>query len=134
MTGAGPFPILHAMHPRAWILAACVWAAIGVACGAFGAHALKETLGEQLPVWETAVRYQLVHALAVLAFGLFRERSSGRDFPAALLLFGSVFFSGSLYALSLGFLKGLMGPITPLGGLMMIAGWIFFAREAVRSR
>lgn len=122
------------MHPRAWILAGCVWAALGVALGAFGAHALRETLGDQLDTWETAVRYQLVHALAVLVFGLFRERTTGKDFPAALLLFGSVFFSGSLYALSLGFMKSVMGPLTPIGGFMMILGWIFFAREATRSR
>lgn len=122
------------MHPRVWILAGCLWAALGVMLGAFGAHALKETLGENLANWDTAVRYQLVHALALIAFGLFRERSTGKDFPAALLFFGSVFFSGSLYALSLGFLKSVMGPLTPLGGALMILGWIFFAREAVRAR
>jgi uncharacterized membrane protein YgdD (TMEM256/DUF423 family) len=123
------------MNPRAWILAGCVWAAIGVVLGAFGAHALKGTLTpEQLANWDTAVRYQLVHALALIAFGLFGERTSGRDYPGLLLLFGSFFFSGSLYALCLGFLTSVMGPLTPLGGLMMIVGWLGFANEARRRR
>jgi uncharacterized membrane protein YgdD (TMEM256/DUF423 family) len=123
------------MNARAWVLAGCVWAALGVVCGAFGAHALKATLTpEALVTWETAVRYQLVHALALIAYGLFCERASGRDLPGVLFVFGSFFFSGSLYALALDFLKSLMGPITPLGGVLMIAGWIAFAREALRRR
>jgi len=123
------------MNPRAWILLGCVWAALGVVCGAFGAHALKETLQpEQLVTWETAVRYQLVHALALVLFGLFGERTTGKDFPGVLLFLGSLCFSGSLYALCFGFLTSLMGPITPLGGLLMILGWIGFAREALRRR
>lgn len=123
------------MNPRAWILVGCVWAALGVVCGAFGAHALKESFTpEQLAIWETAVRYQLVHALALVLFGLFGERSTGKEYPGLLLFSGSLFFSGSLYALSFGFLTGIMGPITPLGGLMMILGWLGFAREALRRR
>jgi uncharacterized membrane protein YgdD (TMEM256/DUF423 family) len=123
------------MHGRAWILLGCSWAALGVVLGAFGAHLLKSTLApEQLVTWDTAVRYQLVHALALIAFGLFSERSSGRDYPGALLLLGSLFFSGSLYALCFEFLKSVMGPLTPLGGLMMILGWLGFAREALRRR
>lgn len=123
------------MNPRAWILVGCIWAALGVVCGAFGAHALKDSLTpEQLAVWETAVRYQLVHALALVLFGLFGERSTGKEYPGLLLLLGSLFFSGSLYALCFGFLTGIMGPITPIGGLMMILGWLGFAREALRRR
>jgi uncharacterized membrane protein YgdD (TMEM256/DUF423 family) len=124
------------VHPRVWILLGCVWAAVGVATGAFGAHALKAALEARgtLATWDTAVRYQLVHALALIAFGLFRERTSGNDFPPVLLFLGSLCFSGSLYALSFEFWKGLMGPITPLGGVMMIAGWLGFAREALRRR
>jgi uncharacterized membrane protein YgdD (TMEM256/DUF423 family) len=123
------------MNPRAWILAGCVWAAIGVVLGAFGAHALKDTFTpEQLANWDTAVRYQLLHALALVAFGLFGERTSGKDYPGVLLLLGSVLFSGSIYALCFGFLARVMGPLTPLGGSMMIAGWIGFALEARRRR
>jgi len=123
------------MNPRAWILAGCSWAAVGVVLGAFGAHLLKGTLSaEQLVTWETAVRYQLVHAFALIAFGLFGERTSGKDYPGVLLLLGSVFFSGSLYALCFGFPASVMGPLTPLGGMMMIAGWLGFANEARRRR
>ena len=123
------------MNPRAWILVGCVWAALGVVLGAFGAHLLKAKLeAEQLANWDTAVRYQLVHALAVVAFGLFSERSNGKEYPGVLLLLGSLFFSGSIYALCFGFLANVMGPVTPLGGLMMIGGWLGFAREAVRRR
>jgi uncharacterized membrane protein YgdD (TMEM256/DUF423 family) len=123
------------MNPRIWVLAGCVWAALGVVLGAFGAHALKSTLTpEGLANWDTAVRYQLVHALALVVYGVFSERVSGRDHPGLLFLFGSFFFSGSLYLLSLGIAKGLMGPLTPLGGVLLIVGWLAFAREALRRR
>jgi uncharacterized membrane protein YgdD (TMEM256/DUF423 family) len=123
------------MNPRAWILVGCVWAALGVVLGAFGAHALEDTLApEKLADWDTAVRYQLVHALALVAFGLFGERTNGKDYPGVLLLLGSLCFSGSIYALCFEFLVRLMGPITPLGGVMMIGGWIGFALEARRRR
>jgi uncharacterized membrane protein YgdD (TMEM256/DUF423 family) len=123
------------MNPRAWVLAGCVWAALGVVLGAFGAHALKGTFSpEQLASWDTAVRYQVVHALALIAFGLFGERTSGKDYPGILLLLGSLCFSGSIYALCFGFLESVMGPATPLGGLMMVGGWIGFALEARRRR
>src|SRR5262245_15710291 len=118
------------MNPRVWIFVGCSWAALGVVLGAFGAHGLRATLApDQLANWETAVRYQLFHGLALVAFGLFSERTSGRDWPAVLLLCGSFFFSVSIYALCFEFAKGLMGPITPLGGLMMTVGWIGFAIE-----
>ena len=124
------------MNPRLWILLGCVWAALGVGLGAFGAHALRAALTAHstLDVWETAVRYQLVHALALIAFGLFSERTRGGDYPGLLFLFGSFFFSGSLYALAFETWKGLMGPLTPLGGVLMILGWLGFAREALRRR
>jgi len=124
------------MNPRLWILLGCLWAALGVVLGAFGAHALRETLvaSGKLESFETGVRYQLVHAFALLAFGLFRERNPGRDYPAVLFLLGSFFFSGSIYALSFGFMTALMGPLTPLGGALVIAGWLGFAREALRRR
>lgn len=131
----GSFPILGSMNPRAWILVGCIWAALGVSFGAFGAHALKDMLTpEELANWDTAVRYQLLHALAMVAFGLFGERSSGKEYPGVLFLFGSFFFSGSLYALCFGFAKSVMGPLTPVGGLLMILGWLGFAREALRRR
>jgi uncharacterized membrane protein YgdD (TMEM256/DUF423 family) len=123
------------MNPRAWIFLGCLSAALAVGLGALGAHLLEQRLEPaQLVVWETGVRYQLVQAFGLIAFGLFRERAGRSDLPAVLLFLGSVAFSGSLYALAFGLMKGLMGPVTPLGGLLMIAGWLFFAREAVRGR
>jgi uncharacterized membrane protein YgdD (TMEM256/DUF423 family) len=124
------------MHPRIWIFLGCAWAALGVALGAFGAHALRESLtaAGKLETWETGVRYQLFHALALIAFGIFRERSTGGDLPGGLLLLGSFFFSGSIYALSFDFMTPLAGPITPLGGILAILGWLGFAREALRRR
>jgi uncharacterized membrane protein YgdD (TMEM256/DUF423 family) len=124
------------MNPRLWIVLGCLWAALGVVLGAFGAHALEESLtaSGHLDEWDTAVRYQLVHALALIALGLFGERSNGKEYPGLLLLLGSFFFSGSIYALCFDFSTSLMGPITPLGGFLMIIGWLGFAREALRRR
>jgi uncharacterized membrane protein YgdD (TMEM256/DUF423 family) len=98
---------------------------ISVAFGAFGAHALRGRLSpEMLAVFETAVRYQMYHALAVLAVGLIMARLGGWLFAAAGWLFtaGIVLFSGSLYALALTGVTTL-GAITPLGGLAFLAGW-----------
>ena len=123
------------MNPRIWIFIGCAWAALGVVLGAFGAHWLKTQLtADQLANWDTAVRYQLIHALALIVFGLYSERTTGRDWPALLFLFGSFFFSVSIYALCFEFAKSFMGPITPIGGFMMILGWIGFALEALRRR
>jgi uncharacterized membrane protein YgdD (TMEM256/DUF423 family) len=100
----------------------CVWMAIAVGLGAFGAHALKSTLSvERLAVWETAVRYQVYVALGLQ---IARRWSLG----TRLLLAGSLIFSGSLYALCLSDQRWL-GAITPLGGLGMISGWLALAWE-----
>jgi len=123
-------------NARPWIALGCLSAAVAVALGAFGAHAWKDALTErgQLANWDTAVRYQLVHALALIVFELFRERTNTRTFTAWMFFFGSVAFSGSLYALCFGIGKTLMGPLTPLGGLLLLAGWIAFAVAALRRR
>jgi len=98
---------------------------IGVAAGAFGAHALRSHLTpDLLATWETAVRYQLVHALALLATGWAATRWPGALIRSAGWLFfvGTVVFSGSLYILSLTGLRWL-GAVTPIGGLAFLAGW-----------
>jgi uncharacterized membrane protein YgdD (TMEM256/DUF423 family) len=98
---------------------------LAVAFGAFGAHALRGRLSpEMLAVFETAVRYQMYHALAILAVGLMLGRSGGWLFSTAGWLFtaGIVLFSGSLYALALTGTT-ILGAITPLGGLAFLAGW-----------
>ena len=108
-----------------WLVAAAASGAVGVVCGAFGAHALRGRLEPgQLASWSTAVEYQLLHAVALLALALFAQ-ATGRavTVPAGLFLAGTVLFSGSIYVLLLGGPR-LLGPVTPLGGLCLIAGWI----------
>jgi len=98
---------------------------IGVAAGAFGAHGLRARLtSEMLAVWETAVRYQLYHALALLAvaWAVTRWPSGATTAAGWLFVVGTLVFSGSLYVLSLSGIRWL-GAITPIGGVAFIAGW-----------
>jgi uncharacterized membrane protein YgdD (TMEM256/DUF423 family) len=102
---------------------------LGVALGAFGAHALKARLGaDMLGTFEVGVRYQMYHALALLAVGLAQTRWPGAVLTASGWLFvtGTVLFSGSLYVLSLTGTRWL-GAITPIGGLALLAGWLCLA-------
>jgi uncharacterized membrane protein YgdD (TMEM256/DUF423 family) len=114
------------------VVAGAVLAALGVIFGAFGAHALKSRIGvEALGWWQTAVEYQMWHALAVLGLGLAAPRW-GR-LPGWMLVAGAVVFSGTLYAVALGAPRW-FGAITPFGGLAMIAGWLLLALRAFRAR
>lgn len=100
--------------------------ALGLAAGAFGAHALKARLApELLAVFDTAARYQMLHALALLAAAWAVTRWPGRAAGAAGLCFigGTVLFSGSLYLMVATGARAL-GAITPLGGVLFIAGWV----------
>ena len=100
--------------------------ALAVAAGAFGGHLLKERLStELLAIFEVAVRYHMYHALALLGAGWAAAQWPGPWTTAAGYCFavGIVFFSGSLYVLSLSGVRWL-GAITPLGGLAFIAGWL----------
>mgnify|MGYP001544584375 CR=1 FL=1 len=111
-------------------------AALAVAAGAFGAHALKGHLSpEELAIFETGARYQMYHALALLAVAWAATRWPGPAVRAAGWLFvvGTLFFSGSLYALALSGVRWL-GAITPLGGLAFLAGWGCLAVGAWRGR
>ena len=110
----------------------------GVALGAFGAHGLKNTLSpDMLIVFETAVRYQMYHAVALIATGMLIRLS--REFDPQTLRFagwsfiaGIVFFSGSLYLLVLSG-QHWLGAITPLGGLAFIIGWILLGWTYIRK-
>lgn len=113
-------------NPFAFV--ACVLLALAVTLGAFGAHWLRPLLGEQQQeVWKTAVLYHFVHSLGMLVLAFtdpLRFRLVNR-----LLFAGTVCFSGSLYGLSLPVVQNsafasVLGPITPLGGLCFVAGWI----------
>jgi uncharacterized membrane protein YgdD (TMEM256/DUF423 family) len=112
-----------------WILVGALWGFLGVGCGAFGAHGLRNVAtAEGLGWWETAARYQLVHALALLAVGLLRLHGPRAGAGWAFLL-GSAVFSGTLYAMALGAPRWL-GAVTPLGGLGMMVGWLLLALAA----
>jgi len=100
-----------------------------VAAGAFGAHGLRQRLPpEMLAIFETAARYQMYHALALLAAAWAAGRWPGTVLRAAGWCFvaGTVLFSGSLYTLALSGARWL-GAITPLGGLALLLGWLAFA-------
>lgn len=114
---------------RVFFIAGALSACIAVGAGAFGAHGLKTRLSpDMLAVFEVAVRYQMSHALALLAVAWAFSRWPGPLINAGGLLFiaGTVVFSGSLYLLSLTGIKWL-GAITPLGGLAFLAGWLCLA-------
>jgi uncharacterized membrane protein YgdD (TMEM256/DUF423 family) len=100
---------------------------LAVAIGAFGAHALKPILAEtgRSETFELAVRYQFYHALALLATGLAMTQIETRwlQYSGLFFVLGILFFSGSLYVLSFSGL-GILGAITPIGGLFFILGWI----------
>lgn len=108
----------------------CVLAAVGVALGAFGAHGLQDLVEPaMLANWETGVRYQMYAALALLALGL---RPEQRKAPV-LLLTGAIVFSGTLYLMALTSVRWL-GAITPVGGVLMVAGLLWAALDARRRR
>ena len=100
------------------------WAALGVALGAFGAHALKPVLlqrPEGAEVWKTAVLYHLVHGVVMLVIAFQGERANRLAW--GLMFAGTLAFSGSLYLLSTMGWRAL-GPVTPFGGLLLMAGWV----------
>ena len=111
-------------------------AALAAAAGAFGAHGLRELLPpERLDVFETAARYQMYHALALLVVAWAADRWPKGAAPLAggLFLAGIVLFSGSLYLLSLTGTRWL-GAVTPLGGVAFLAGWLALAWTFWRAR
>jgi len=115
---------------KLFVLIGAIAAAVGVALGAFGAHALKARLSiDLLATWQTAVQYHLWHALGLTALGLLAQH-----LPASvpvrvagwLMLAGIVLFSGSLYALALSGMRGL-GAVAPFGGACFIIAWLVLA-------
>ena len=100
---------------------------LGVALGAFGAHGLKDTLlkNNTVDVWKTASEYHLIHAVLLLFLATLRPLPA----VAWMLIFsGVVIFSGSLYLLAVTDMRWL-GAITPIGGLLFLAGWLLFALQ-----
>jgi uncharacterized membrane protein YgdD (TMEM256/DUF423 family) len=129
------------MQPRHFIALAALCMLLAVAAGAFGAHALRPILSaDLLAVWQTAVLYQMVHGLGVLAIGILSiHMQSTKTAPLAshrllywsgmAMLFGIMLFSGSLYLLAITGIRGL-GAITPLGGLAFLFAWGCLAKWA----
>ncbi|HEX5354062.1 MAG TPA: DUF423 domain-containing protein [Rhodanobacteraceae bacterium] len=104
--------------------AAAVAGASAVLLGALGAHALRHDVSApMLDVWQTAVRFQFWHALALAVCALVPRRSHAAHLAAILFALGIVLFCGSLYALALG-APAAVGVVTPLGGLALVVGWI----------
>ncbi|MDB5286596.1 MAG: hypothetical protein JWR05_1545 [Mucilaginibacter sp.] len=123
------------------IITASLFGALAVIAGAFGAHALRALLSpKQLEVWQTAVQYQFYHVFALLFLSTF-SRFKNKLIVGTYYLFtvGIIFFSGSLYLLSCRDLLGMpglavLGPITPIGGLLFIIGWVMLAFAAIRNK
>ena len=108
-----------------WTVVAAVSGTLAVVCGAFGAHGLRGRVSpEHLASWNTAAEYPLLHSAVLIALALFAAQS-GRsvNLPAGLLMAGVVLFSGSIYLLVLTGQRWL-GPVTPIGGACLIAGWL----------
>lgn len=106
------------------LLAAALSGAMAVAAGAFGAHGAS---GPAVDWLRTGGQYQLVHAIAALV-----AMQLGARGPGWLFVGGGLLFGGSLYAMALGGPRGVLGPVTPLGGLALIIGWLWLAGHALR--
>jgi uncharacterized membrane protein YgdD (TMEM256/DUF423 family) len=119
---------------RTFLALGAISAAISVAAGAFGAHALKARLSpDLLAIFETGARYEMYHALGLVAAAWAAARApAAAAWAGWLFVAGTVLFSGSLYALALTGIRGL-GAVTPLGGVAFIAGWIALAIAALRG-
>ncbi|MGB3850729.1 MAG: DUF423 domain-containing protein [Tunicatimonas sp.] len=118
------------------LLTAAVLGGLSVGIGAFGAHALRATLeaGGRLETFETAVKYQFYHTLALLAIGILMYHIPDKrlGYAALAMVIGIVIFSGSLYVLCLTGMRWL-GAVTPLGGVALIVGWGLLFLSLYRS-
>lgn len=123
------------------IITAAAFGFLAVIFGAFGAHSLKKLISaDQLEVWQTAVQYHFYHTLALLFLSTFsRFKNKIINFSYYCFILGILFFSGSLYLMSLKDVFGLesvsvLGPITPVGGLFFILGWLSLFLAALRDK
>lgn len=115
---------------RLFLIIGAIFGALAVTLGAFGAHALRASLSpELLDTFESAVRYQMYHALGLLAVGLAIAKYSATGWLSAsgwLFVVGTILFSGSLYLLAITNTRWL-GAVTPFGGIAFILGWLCLA-------
>ena len=120
------------------VLAGAIFIALAIVLGAFGAHGLKDMLTDvQSKSFETGVRYQTYHGISLLILGFNSSKFKGLNTLFYLIVSGVVLFSGSIYLLAtqdvLGVSMSFLGPITPLGGLLMLAAWINLIVKIIRS-
>lgn len=127
------------MNKKTILIIASLLGITGVILGALGAHALEASLTpDQLESYKTAVRYQMWHALALLFLFVASEHLKLVKITALLWTLGVLLFSGSIYLLSMQDSWGKdfswLGPVTPLGGLLMITGWVVLLLSAFRMK
>ena len=122
------------MNQRNTLLAASLSGFLGVALGAFGAHGLESFLAAngRTETFEIAVRYQFIHALALLGAGLLMEKYPSMKTAALMFMIGIIIFSGSLYVLALAN-KPILGALTPFGGLALLGGWLWMGWGVFRG-
>ena len=114
------------------------FALTGVLLGAFGAHALKELLSSnQLASFETGVRYQIFHGIVLLFTGFAFDKIQSTRLISMIFIIGTLLFSISIYLLNLQEIIGtslsFLGPITPIGGALLIAGWLIFLISLIKN-
>lgn len=127
------------MTAKTGIIVAGLLGMLGVAAGAFGAHGLRDRVGaRELEIWHTGAHYQQLHAVVLLAVALWAMAAQARGeavglhgVAMALFVAGVLVFSGTLYAMTLGGPR-VLGAVTPLGGLCLLAGWLTIAVIGLR--
>jgi uncharacterized membrane protein YgdD (TMEM256/DUF423 family) len=128
---------------RSFLIAGTLFGALGVALGAFGAHSLQTVTQDEkiLHGFQTAVQYQLYHALALLITGILYEKIPHKlvKWAGNCFITGIILFSGSLYLLTWLKIEGssftkIAGPVTPLGGIFFIAGWLLLLAAVAKKR
>ncbi|MFP3917826.1 DUF423 domain-containing protein [Lysinibacillus telephonicus] len=121
------------------IISGAIHGFLAVALGAFGAHALKEVLDDYgTGIWDTAIQYQMFHATALLVIGILMSSkllgaSKQLKWAAICMNLGIIFFTGSLLVLAISGI-GILGAITPIGGVFFLIGWILLILSALKHK
>jgi uncharacterized membrane protein YgdD (TMEM256/DUF423 family) len=127
------------MNKNVLVIAIC-FIVVAIILGAFGAHGLKEHVtSEKLASFETGVKYQMYHGLALLVIGLNADKLAfSLTSVAGFIILGTLLFSVSIYFLAIQEMLGMslkfLGPITPIGGGLLIIGWVIFLVKIIRLR
>ena len=129
------------MH-RKFVIAGAILGALGVALGAFGAHGLQNLTSDEkiLHSYQTGVQYQVYHSLALLGIAALYDKLPEKwtRWAGNCFIYGSILFSGSLYVISFLKIQGssvkLLGPVTPVGGLLFVGGWVCLLIAALKIR